>query len=45
VEVSRRKARRKARILNWVNESRARRELAHTNSVSLEQGIREIAGR
>jgi UDP-glucose 4-epimerase len=45
VEVSRRKARRKARILNWVNDSRARRELSHRNSVSLEEGIRQIAAR
>lgn len=45
VEVSRRKARRKPRVLNWVNDSRARRELGHRNAVSLEQGVREIAAR
>lgn len=43
VDQSRRKARRKARILNWVNDSKARRELGHVNSVSLIEGVREIA--
>lgn len=43
VEQSRRKARRKARILNWVDDSKARRELGHRNTVTLEQGVREIS--
>lgn len=42
VEQSRRKARRKARILNWVDDSRARKELGHRNTVSLTEGVREI---
>ena len=30
------------RITNWVNDTKARRELGHANSVSLEQGVSEI---
>ncbi len=30
------------RIMNWVNDAKARRELGHENSVSLEAGIAEI---
>lgn len=44
VEQSRRKARRSARILNWVDDSKARAELGHRNTVTLLDGIREIAG-
>lgn len=43
VEQSRRKARRKPRILNWVDDSRARRDLQHSNSVSIADGVSEIA--
>lgn len=43
VEKSRRKARRKARILNWVDDGRARSELGHRNTVTLAAGVREIA--
>lgn len=42
VEQSRRKPRRKARILNWVNDSRARSELGHSNTVNLTEGVTEI---
>ncbi len=42
VEKSRRKARRKARILNWVDDTKARRELGHGNTVTLTEGVREI---
>jgi nucleoside-diphosphate-sugar epimerase len=42
VTQSRRKAKRKARILNWVDDSKARRELGHRNTVSLAEGVREI---
>lgn len=42
VEQSRRKARRKSRILNWVNDSRARREIGHSNTITLASGIEEI---
>lgn len=42
VEQSRRRAKRKARILNWVDDSKARRELGHRNTVTLDQGVREI---
>jgi len=31
------------RILNWVDDRRARTDLGHSNSVSLEVGVREIA--
>lgn len=43
VEQSRRKPRRPARILNWVDDSRARTELGHRNTISLIAGVREIA--
>lgn len=43
VEQSRRKPRRPARILNWVDDARARAELGHKNTVSLIEGVREIA--
>lgn len=43
VEQSRRRPRRPARILNWVDDSRARRELGHVNSVSLLDGVTAIA--
>ncbi len=36
---------RPARILNWVDDQRARRELGHTNQITLEQGIMEIVQR
>lgn len=42
VEQSRRRPRRKARILNWVDDTRARRELAHKNTVTLVDGVSEI---
>ncbi len=42
VEQSRRKPRRKARILNWVEDSRARAELGHRNTITLVEGLREI---
>lgn len=35
VEQSRRKARRKPRILNWVDDSRARRDLQHTTFLNI----------
>lgn len=34
---------RSGRITNWVNDQKARRELGHSNSVSLSEGISEIA--
>ncbi len=43
VEQSRRRPRRKARILNWVDDSKARRELGHRNTVTLMEGVREIS--
>jgi nucleoside-diphosphate-sugar epimerase len=42
VEQSRRRARRKARILNWVDDAKARKELRHRNTVTLEQAVTEI---
>jgi nucleoside-diphosphate-sugar epimerase len=42
VERSRRKAKRKARILNWVDDAKARAELGHRNTVTLLAGVREI---
>lgn len=41
VEVSRRRARRKARILNWVDDSRARNDLHHRNTITLAAAIQE----
>ncbi len=43
VEQSRRRPHRSARILNWVDDSRARAELSHGNTVSLDEGVSEIA--
>jgi len=38
-----RTATRSPRVLNWVDDTKARLELGHRNQVSLEEGIREIA--
>ncbi|MBA2687087.1 MAG: NAD(P)-dependent oxidoreductase [Gemmatimonadaceae bacterium] len=43
VEQSRRRPRRAARILNWVDDAPARAELGHRNGVPLIDGVREIA--
>ena len=43
VELSQDRPDRDSRIINWVDDDKARRELGHKNAVALETGINELA--
>lgn len=43
IEQSRRRAKRECRILNWVDDTRARVDFGHRNTVTLARGVEEIA--
>jgi len=42
LEFSQRGSSRAPRIINWVNDQKARRDMGHTNKVSLQVGIRDL---